>query len=214
MEQSISPLKKPLLRGHLHQAFFFFALGASLILLKTHYAHKDLAVLLIYLITLNGLYLISTLYHRPNWNEKKRMLMRRLDHSAIFLLIAGTATPIIAIKLPEDIGDKLQIANWAIAIAGVIISLIWVKASKKINAIIYILAGGFWLIFLKNFYISMNAQQILALILGGFFYILGALIYAAKKPNLFQNIFGYHELFHLFVILGSLMHFWLINSIY
>ena len=124
---------------------------------------------MIYLASLNLLYLISTLYHRPNWDDKKRMLMRRLDHSAIFLLIAGTACPIITIKLTSDLSKNLQLANWVIALIGIFISLIWVKASKKINASIYLIAGFFWVIFLKHFYLSMNMLEFTLLLAGGFF---------------------------------------------
>lgn len=205
---------KPLLRGHLHQAFFFFSLGASIMLYMHLYQHQYALKLFIYLLSLNSLYLISTLYHRPNWNEVKRMIMRRLDHSAIFFLIAGTATPIIALKLPDNINTDLQIANWTIALLGVAVSLIWVKAPKIFNFFIYILAGCFWLIFLRQFYLTMNAFELSTLILGGIFYIFGAVFYATKKPNFIKNVFGYHELFHLFVILGSIAHFSLITYIY
>lgn len=210
MEQSLNILKKPLLRGHLHQAFFFFTLGASLMFLINVFHHQYIGTLLVYLTSLNLLYFISALYHRPNWSEKKRMMMRRLDHSAIFILIAGTATPIIATKIPTNMGTHLQVANWSIALLGIFVSLIWVKSPKIFNAVIYILAGGFWFLFLKIFYQTMNTFEFFALIIGGVFYIIGALIYAFKIPNLMKNIFEYHELFHLFVIFGSLAHLALI----
>lgn len=214
MEQSLNLLKKPLLRGHLHQAFFFFTLGASFMFLINTYHHKYINTLLVYLTSLNLLYFISALYHRPNWNEKKRMIMRRLDHSAIFILIAGTATPIIATKIPINLSSQLQIANWSIALLGIFVSLIWVKSPKIFNAIIYVLAGGFWFLFLKIFYQTMNQFEFLALILGGLFYIIGAIVYAFKIPNIMKNVFGYHELFHFFVIMGSLAHLALITYIF
>lgn len=214
MNDNTYSLQKPRLRGHLHQSFFFFFLGATLILLIAFFEHQNYNSLMIYLASLNLLYLISTLYHRPNWDDKKRMLMRRLDHSAIFLLISGTACPIITIKLTSELSKNLQLANWVIALIGIFISLIWVKASKKINASIYLIAGFFWVIFLKHFYLSMNMLEFTLLLAGGFFYINGAIVYAFKKPNFIKNIFGYHEFFHLLVILGSLSHLLLIIRIF
>lgn len=208
------PLQKPLLRGHFHQAFFFFTLGASSIIISKYFHHHAFLELFIYLLSLNALFLISALYHRPNWSEKKRMWMRRLDHCAIFILIAGTGTPVLALRMPNNILKFMQTSNWIIAIIGILFSLIWVKAPKKLNALVYLGAGSFWFIFLKTFFATMSNVEFSLLLSGGIIYILGAGVYALKKPNLFKNIFGYHELFHVLVIIGSILHLILVLQLY
>lgn len=205
---------KPLLRGHFHQAFFFVIFGASTIIISKHYLGPYFFELLIYLLSLNALFLISALYHRPNWSPKKRMWMRRLDHSAIFILIAGTGTPILRLRTPDEMSNLLLSANWTIAFFGILFSLVWITAPKIINAAVYLGAGGFWFIFLKTFYNTMDPIEFFLLLGGGFVYILGAIIYASKKPNLFKSVFGYHELFHVLVIVGSILHLILVLNLY
>lgn len=218
MEQAILSIStkndKPLLRGHFHQSFFFFIFGASTIIVSNYYNHLYFLELITYLISLNSLFLISALYHRPNWSQKKRMWMRRLDHSAIFILIAGTGTPILRLRTPGEMSNLLLSANWTIAFLGILFSLVWITAPKIINATVYLGAGGFWFIFLKTFYNTMDPIEFFLLLGGGFVYILGAIIYASKKPNLFKSVFGYHELFHILVIVGSILHLILVLKLY
>ncbi len=200
-------LKKPLLRGYLHQEAFFFTLGASALLVAKASNQIALAASLIYSCGLLLLFGISALYHRPHWDPKPRALLKRLDHSAIFILIASTFTPICLLALSEKDGNQLLLVVGIAALAGILQSIFWVKAPKIVTAIFYVIVGWLALPYLSELQVSLGTAKVLLILAGGIFYTIGAVFYALKKPNLIQNVFGYHELFHLFVIIGAALHF-------
>ena len=190
-------MAKPSLRGYFHQEAFFVTLGACSLLIAKSSRPLTTVASLIYSISLLLLFGISAIYHRPTWKPPQRALLKRLDHAAIFVLIAGTFTPISLLALSEHSGNQLLILIWSVAAIGILQSIFWVKAPKYLTAIFYVGMG--WLIFpylgeLKN---ALGSTDQLLIITGGIFYTAGALFYAAKKPKLFPEIFGYHELFHL-----------------
>jgi hemolysin III len=201
--ENFGPIK-PFLRGHFHQAAFFFALGACALLLSQT-SHLFSAG--IYSLSLCSLFGISALYHRPNWSHKKRQWMRRLDHAAIFVLIAGTSTPICLIALPEPIGWKLFNMTWVVCSFGVFQSLCWPNTPKWLSAILYLAAG--WMVFpyMSELRSGLSLEQFQYLVVGGIAYSLGAIVYALKKPNPFPHIFGYHEIFHVLVMIAAYFHF-------
>ncbi len=133
--------------------------------------------------------------------------MKRLDHSAIYILIAGTFTPICLLALGEESGKNLLITIWSVATLGVAQSLFYVNAPKWLSAILYVIAGYMILPYLPELKSKVN---VFLLIAGGLVYTAGAICYALKKPNYRPAIFGYHEVFHLLVIVGALLHFILI----
>ena len=200
-------LLKPLLRGHFHQAAFFFALGACAMLVYRVEEKKSLIAALTYSFSLITLFGISTLYHRPTWQPKQRMWMRRLDHSAIYILIAGTSTPICLLALAPETGIKLLQLVWGAAIFGIFQSLIWVNGPKWVSSILYVITGLLVLPFLSELRMVLTTSQIQLIFVGGALYIIGALIYALKRPNPFPKHFGYHEIFHLLVVLAAILHF-------
>ncbi len=198
---------KPLLRGHLHQSAFFFFLGACVVLFLHNKENVHYLSLLIYALSLLALFGISAIYHRPNWSPEKRVWMRRLDHAAIYILIAGTATPLCLMAIPRDVGNKLLLVFWVMGIAGILQSLFWINASKKLVTIFYIIMGTITFPYLSYFQEGLGPHNTLCVLLGGASYITGAIIYALKKPNPIPHIFGYHEIFHFLVIVGALFHF-------
>ena len=200
-------LSKPLLRGHFHQAAFFFALGAcALLLAKTHDTRSLLATL-IYSLGLTALFGISALYHRPQWNPAARMWMKRLDHAAIFIMIAGTGTPLSLLGLPGADGRTLMLYFWLAAGLGVIQCLFWVNAPKWISAILYVVVGWLALPYLSEFKSTLGVVSVALLLAGGIVYTVGALVYAFKRPNPWPKVFGYHEIFHVLVIIAAVLHF-------
>lgn len=203
--------EKPLLRGHSHQAAFFFALGICLMLISRASNTKTVIAAIIYSLSLIGLFGISALYHRPTWKPKQRMLMRRLDHAAIYVLIAGTSTPICLLALAPDTGFKLLELLWGAALFGIFQSLIWVNGPKWISSVLYVIAGSLILPFMGELQRALSEHQIQLIIAGGILYIAGALIYALKRPNPSPKYFGYHEIFHLLVIAGAALHFLAVN---
>jgi hemolysin III len=199
--------QKPLLRGYIHQEFFFVALGACALLIAKSSNERASIASLIYSLGLLLLFGISAVYHRPHWEPKPRSILKRLDHSAIFILIASTFTPVSMLSLPEKEGHFLLIVVWIAALIGIFQSVFWVKAPKFVTAILYVTLGWFALPYLNELNKSLGFNQLLLIIAGGICYTVGAVFYALKRPNLFPAIFGYHELFHLLTVIGAIFHF-------
>ena len=156
---------------------------------------------------------ISAVYHRVNWNPKSRALMKRLDHSAIFIQIAGCFTPICLLALSEKSGTHLLMVIWVAALIGILQSIFWVKAPKWVTALFYIVMGWIATPYLSELYASLGLGKLILLIMGGVFYTVGAVFYAMKKPNFYLPFFGYHELFHLFTVVAAALHFMLIYQL-
>ncbi len=202
-----APIAKPLLRGHFHQAAFFYALGAWTVLLTCLETSRQVFAVLLYGLGLLGLLGVSSLYHRIHWKPNARTLMRRLDHSAIFLLIAGTFAPICLLGMNEYSGEKLLSIVWIVGVLGILQSLFWIQAPKWLSAVLYVAMG--WLAgpYLTELESSLGLTNVVLLIVGGVIYTLGAVVYAVKKPNPFPSVFGYHEIFHILVIIAAILHF-------
>lgn len=202
-----SAREKPLLRGHFHQAAFFYALGAGTILVTMAQGSRALVASLVYSFCLAALFGISSLYHRVQWSQQSRVWLRRLDHAAIFIFIAGTATPICLLGLSPEVGRELLSLFWACATLGVLKELLWVQAPKWVSAVFYVLMG--WLAgpYMSAFFSDLGLANTWFLVAGGVVYTLGALIYAMKWPDPFPRFFGYHEVFHLLVMIASAFHF-------
>lgn len=155
------------------------------------------------------LYSMSATYHMidPSYVKVKRVL-RKLDHIMIFVLIAGTYTPICLINLKGMlIGNALLIVVWSIALIGLFIKLFWINAPRWIATSLYILMGWTVIFVINPVAASLSSAAILWLFLGGAAYTVGGVIYGLKKPNLTFKNFGFHELFHIFILLGTLCHF-------
>ncbi len=201
------PLKKPLLRGYLHQEAFFIALGACILLVMKSSGKTALISSIAYSLGLLLMFGISAIYHRPHWEPKKRAFMRRLDHSAIFTLVAGSFTPLCLLALPEQVGPHLLTLVGIATLAGFLQSIFWVSAPRWLTVIFYVsvcLLIAPYLPELKN---SLGMGNVFLILIGGAFHTVGAVFYAIKKPRLNPVIFGYHELFHLFTIIGAAFHF-------
>lgn len=152
-------------------------------------------------------YGVSAFYHTRTWSRKNYLLLRRIDHAAIFILIAGTATPLCLLKLKNAMGDQLLLIFWLIALIGIFMTTLWPHVPKWTRALLYVSMGWIGVFYFPEIKVSLNIINIQLLILGGITYTLGALIYAAKWPDPFPTVFGYHEIFHVLVVLGSGFHF-------
>ena len=212
MSSELQPVK-PRLRGYLHQEAFFITVGASALLIAKSTNRVTFLASCIYSLGLLLLFGISALYHRPFWTASRRALFKKLDHSAIYILIAGTFTPICLLSLSVESGHRLLIIIWIAAAVGILQSIFWAKAPKYMTALFYIVMGWQALPFLEELNRSFGFNNLILLILGGFFYTVGAIFYALKKPNFYPSTFGYHELFHLFTIIAALLHFIIIYQL-
>lgn len=156
------------------------------------------------------LYTASTLYHLLPLSQKGIRLLRRIDHMMIFVLIAGTYTPICLIPLRGGWGYSLLVAIWTLAIAGILIKIFWMEAPRWFSTLLYVFMG--WLVVIAFWPLiqAISLKGIVWMVLGGLFYTVGAIFYGTKwTPNIIPGWFGFHEVFHLFVMAGSLSHFWL-----
>jgi hemolysin III len=199
---------KPRLRGVSHEYAFFVSLflGAGLIVLARGFEAR-LAVA-VYALSLSALFGVSALYHRVDWQRPNvRRWMRRLDHTMIFFLIAGTVTPFALLVLEPPLATALLIAVWAGALAGTIVELIWIEAPKWVSAIVYIAVGLIGAVGFPAIVAEAGIGAGLLIAAGGALYATGAIIYAAQRPDPSPAVFGYHEIFHVFVIAAAATHF-------
>jgi len=201
-------LVKPRLRGVSHKWAFFVSLllGAALIALaKTPRATIAVGV---YAVSLSALFGTSALYHGVEWSRPDvRLRMRRLDHSMIFLLIAGTYTPFALLVLHGALAMAILAVVWIGALAGAIVEMIWIEHPKWVAALIYLALGWVAVAAFPELWTSLGAAGTMLVAAGGLLYTAGAVVYATQRPNPNPAIFGYHEVFHLFVIAAALAHF-------
>jgi len=199
---------KPKLRGVSHEWAFFISLflGAGLIIAaKTPEATLAVAI---YAVSLSALLGTSALYHRVNWSRpNERRWMRRLDHSMILFLIAGTYTPFALLVLNGPLADAILAVVWLGAIAGAIVEMVWIEHPKWVAALIYMSLGSVAAIAFPGLWDEMGAAGALLVAAGGILYTAGAVVYATQRPNPNPRVFGYHEVFHLLVIAAAAAHF-------
>ena len=202
--------QRPLLRGVLHfYAAIAAVVGAAVLLLVAGSARAYVggAILAASLILLYG---TSAAYHRITWTPLMRGLMRRLDYSMIFVLIAGTYTPFCLVVLPNAWGITMLSVIWGVAGGGVLIRVAWPTAPKWLAVSLYVTVGWLALIAAWELVARLEPLPLVLLVLGGVLYTLGGVVYAIRRPNPWPRVFGYHEIFHLLVILGSTVHYSLI----
>jgi hemolysin III len=199
---------KPKLRGVSHEWAFFLSLGfgaALIILAKTPEATLAVGI---YALSLSALFGTSALYHRVNWRRPNvRTWMRRLDHSMIFFLIAGTYTPFALLVLDGPLADAILAVVWIGALAGAIVEMVWIHHPKWVAAIIYLAIGWVAVVAFPELWVEMGVVGTMLVATGGLLYTAGAVVYATQRPNPAPATFGYHEVFHLLVIAAAAAHF-------
>lgn len=200
--------KKPLLRGqfHLFSFYAFVAIGMA-VLLKARTAHL---AYLVYWVSLLSLYGTSASFHVINWKSKKaENLMQKLDHAAIFFLIAGTYTPVCMACLPfhESWVRFCLMTAWVIAFAGMVKSLLWQNPPKLLNVSFYFICGLCILPNLPRIVQIFELWKSILFICGGVLYLAGGLIYGLEYPDPYPDVFGYHEIFHVLTVLANICFF-------
>ncbi len=199
---------KPKLRGVSHEWAFFLSLGFGAALIILARTPKATLAVGIYAVSLSALFGTSALYHRVNWTRPNvRMWMRRLDHSMIFFLIAGTYTPFALLVLDGPLADAILAVVWIGAIAGAIVEMVWIDHPKWVGAIIYLAIGWVAVVAFPELWVEMGIAGTLLVAVGGLLYTAGAVVYATQRPNPAPATFGYHEVFHLLVIAAAVAHF-------
>ncbi len=199
---------KPKLRGVSHEWAFFISLGLGAALIIAADSPKATLSVGIYAISLSALLGTSALYHRVDWKRPNaRRWMRRLDHSMIFVLIAGTYTPFALLVLDGPLADAILVVVWVGAIAGAIVEMIWIDHPKWVAALIYMSLGWVAVIAFPGLWNEMGMAGTMLVALGGLLYTAGAVVYATQRPDPFPRTFGYHEVFHALVIAAAAAQF-------
>ena len=198
---------RPLLRGTLHLVAALLAPFGLVLLLLIADSPRRYVGASIYATSMLLLYASSASYHLVPWSHRLRRVMKRIDHSMIFVLIAGTYTPFFLIVLDYAWGIPMLAAVWTLAGAGVLLKVFRPDAPRWLGVILYIGLGWIGIVPAAQVIPAMPAAALVWLLVGGLLYSTGALIYGARRPNPFPRIFGFHEVFHLFVVVGSVIHF-------
>jgi hemolysin III len=201
------PPMRPRFRGVIHQWSFFVALAAGAGLVVWAPAGRATAATAIYAAALAGLLGTSALYHRISWRPRARAWLRRLDHSMIFVLIAGTYTPFALLVLDGTLADIVLVGVWSGAAAGIVFTMLWVDAPPWLTAAAYVALGWFSIIAVPAITARAGLGALALLGVGGLAYTAGAVVYARKRPDPRPATFGYHEIFHMLVVVAAAAHF-------
>jgi hemolysin III len=199
---------KPRLRGVSHQWAFFVSVvvGAALVALAPDGEARLAAA--IYALSVAGLFGASALYHRINWSSlRARRWMRRLDHSMIFVLIAGTYTPFALLVLDGTLATVILLVVWGGALGGVILKLLWIDAPKAVVAAVYVMLGWVAVATFPQLLEKIGVGGTALVAAGGVLYTIGAVVYARRRPDPAPAVFGYHEVFHALVIVAAALQY-------
>jgi hemolysin III len=197
--------KKPTWRGWIHAGTAPVAVAAGIVLIVLAEGGPAKAASAVFMASSILLFGISAVYHRFNWSPKVKAVFRRLDHSNIFVLIAGTYTPLAVSALPFDKGIVLLSAVWAVAILGIVFRVVWVRAPRWSYVPLY-LGLGWAAVFYAVDLVTFNPVAMLLVLIGGLSYSAGAMFYGFKRPNPIPGVFGFHELFHTATVVAFLCH--------
>jgi hemolysin III len=201
-------LVKPRLRGVSHQWAFFVAVVLGTVLVLAAPAGQARLAAAIYAFSVAGLFGASALYHRINWTSlSARRWMRRLDHSMIFVLIAGTYTPFALLVLHGTLATVILIVIWTGAAAGIVLKLCWIDAPKWLIAVVYVALGWVAVAAFPDMLDRLGVTPTAMVAAGGVLYTLGAVVYARHRPDPVPQVFGYHEVFHALVIAAAALQY-------
>jgi hemolysin III len=198
---------KPRLRGVFHQYAFFVSLASGTLLVLLATTTRATVAAAIYAASVSALFGVSALYHRVTWAPQARRRMRRLDHSMIFLLIAGTYTPVALLVLQHTLATVVLAVVWAGAAAGVVLELAWSRAPRWLGGTVYLALGWVAVVATPQLFARLGVTGGLLIVAGGLAYSAGAAVYARRRPDPAPAVFGYHEVFHLLVIAGVAAHY-------
>jgi len=201
---------KPRLRGWLHAYAAAVSIASGAVMIAVAAAVKGgaaAATTSIYCATVTLLFGTSALYHRLNWRPATRRLMKRLDHSMIFVFIAGTYTPIAALTLPRTPAMAVLIAVWSGAVIGVGLQTLWPSAPRWLSAPCYIALGWVAVFVMPDLLHNAGVAAFVLIVAGGAVYTAGGIVYALKRPNPVPGVFGFHEVFHLCTLVAAACHY-------
>lgn len=192
----------------LHQWSALAAAAGGGVLVAVAASPRARLATLVYVLSLVAMLGVSAVYHRVWWRSPRaRTTMRRLDHSAIFLVIAGTYTPFGLLVIEGTVAIVVLALVWGGGLAGVLLNVVWIGAPRWVGALVYLAVGWAGLVSLPQLWSGAGALVTVLVAIGGGLYTLGAVVYARRRPDPAPAVFGYHELFHALVVLAAAVHF-------
>ena len=197
----------PTWRGVLHAYAFWFALAAAGILVSVAPSAEARAASCIYGAAMCALFAVSGLYHRWRWDPRWRPLVRKLDHSTIFVFIAASTTPMAVLVLDGPLRTGVLLLVWLGALAGIVMSTAWIDAPRGLVAASYVAVGCASVAGLPQILSRLTITPLLLLGAGSLMYLLGATVYAMRRPDPWPRTFGFHEIFHAMVVAAVASHF-------
>jgi hemolysin III len=200
-------LPKPRLRGRLHQIAFFVSLPAGVTLVALAQGAEARVAAAIFAISLSAVYGVSAAYHRGRWSQRAERVMKHLDHSMIYVLIAGSYTPITLVALRPAWGITLLALAWTGAAAGVLVTVLRHDRWHRAGFALYLVLGWFAVIAMPQLVHSLSRVELTLLVSGGLLYTVGAVLLALRWPDPSPTVFGYHEVWHTFVVGAGACHF-------
>jgi hemolysin III len=203
-------LPKPRLRGRLHQVAFFASIPAGIALVALAHGVEARVGAAIFAASLTALYGVSAAYHRGQWSARALRHMRRLDHCMIYVLIAGTYTPVVLLALRPSWGISLLVVAWVGAAAGIMITVLRLERWPAVGFTLYLVLGWLAIVAAPQLAASLSSVELTLLAVGGLLYTVGAITLATNRPDPSPAVFGYHEIWHTFVVSASASHFALV----
>lgn len=196
---------KPVWRGWIHAGTFPLAIVLGIVLIALGDGPEARWSSAVFVLSSLLLFGISATYHRFTWSERTRVMLKRLDHANIFLLIAGTYTPLAILALPPEKGILLLVLVWAGAALGIGFRVFWITAPRWAYVPLYVLLGWAAVLYLGDLF-AANVAMMVLVIVGGLAYTVGAVVYGLKRPNPVPGVFGFHEIFHTLTVVAFLCH--------
>jgi len=197
--------KKPSWRGWIHTGVLPIVIAGGIILIVLAQGAIPKLAASIFFASSFLLFGNSALYHRFNWKPKMRITLKRIDHANIFLLIAGSYTPMAMLALPSSKGLVLLIAVWIGAILGISFRIFWIHAPRWLYVPLYVLLSWAAMFYVADFF-AFNAVAMSLILIGGICYTVGAVVYGMKRPNPIPGHFGFHEIFHALTVIAFFCH--------
>jgi hemolysin III len=198
-------VRKPSWRGWIHLGTLPLALAAGIVLIVLAQGVAASVSSAIFVTTSVLMFGVSGTYHRFNWSPKNKVLLKRLDHANIFLLIAGTYTPIAVLALPNEKALRLLMVIWVGTLLGIGFRVLWIGAPRWLYVMLYLGLGWGAVMYMGDLF-RANVAMMVLVIAGGLAYSLGAIVYATKRPNPAPATFGFHEIFHALTVVAFMCH--------
>ncbi|MEO7430004.1 MAG: hemolysin III family protein [Acidimicrobiales bacterium] len=209
----LQALAKPLLRGWLHLVCFFLAVPAGVLVIALASSERGRIGATVYAVGLIALFGVSGTYHRGRWSEAKRRFMQQLDHGTIFVMIAGSYTPLCLLVLRGWVAWTMLALSWSMAVLGFVLAFTNSRVTRIMRGTLYIVMGWASVIAAPQLVRNLSVAELTLIAVGGVLFTVGAIFLATHWPDPFPRVFGYHEVWHVLVVAAVVCQFVAIASV-